>query len=243
MKHIIAAESEIEFQHYYRISQEILPKLKSYLAFLESENAVTHIPGSILWTGYESACYSLSSIPLPAYTNEFRTVFCPDLTVWKHLYLQQIDGQEMPDVRSYYENSLSLHHLLQILGHEFVHHSDFFIDEVYEKSRWFEEGMCEYISRKYFLTDDEFQAEMQINRLLVKQFSGNYPIGVMEHFTADTYAHHIPAIFFEYWRSFLAVQQIVERFHGDLHEVFRSYHRWAVDGSAQPLSEWFSVSI
>ncbi len=31
---------------------------------------------------------------------------------------------------------------------------------------WFEEGMAEYISRRYFLTDEEYAAEKETNRIL-----------------------------------------------------------------------------
>lgn len=52
-----------------------------------------------------------------------------------------------------------MHNVLQILGHEMAHHSDLFLDETYETEMWFEEGMAEYISRRYFLTYEEYAAE------------------------------------------------------------------------------------
>lgn len=59
-----------------------------------------------------------------------------------------------------------MHNVLQILGHEMAHHSDLFLDETYETEMWFEEGMAEYISRRYFLTDEEYAAEKETNRIL-----------------------------------------------------------------------------
>ena len=56
-----------------------------------------------------------------------------------------------------------------------------------------------------------------------------------------TYQEDYAAIFFQYWRSFLAVLEIVERFGGDVQAVFRSYHRWDRCGREKTLEEWFAV--
>ena len=243
MKHLILAETETEFHHYHTLSRELYPKIEAFLAFLQSNYAVLSYPNTILWTSVETATRSISTIPLPSYTNEFRTVFCPDPDVWQEIYLQQFIHTNLPEVSQYYKAKLTNNHILQILGHEFVHHSNLFIDDAYEKARWFEEGMCEYISRKYFLTDREFLEQAQINRILTDHFRQANPVGSLESFTANTYNNSIAAIFFEYWRSFLAVQQIIYDFHGNIPAVFHSYHIWHQQGAVQPLSEWFHIVI
>lgn len=243
MDHIIAAQTEAEFRRYHAVSQNIQSKLESFIIYLETEYAVTSLPNAIVWTSREIATHSISNIPLPGYTNEFRTVFCPDLDTWREIYLHQLDDAENEDVRRYYEARLTENHILQILGHEFVHHSDLFIDEAYDKARWFEEGMCEYISRKYVLTEAEFAEAVHTQTLLVQQFQNIHGSHPLESFDASTYTADYAAIFHEYWRSFLAVSQIVDRFHGDIHAVFSSYHEWYHQGCTQSLSEWFQISI
>ena len=242
MDHIIAAQTEAEFQHYHTIAQSMQPELEPFLSYLKAEYAVTVLPNAIVWTSPDIATHSISSIPIPAYTNEFRTIFCPDIDIWREIYLHQLDDTENEEVRRYYQTELTPRHILQILGHEFVHHSDLFIDEAYDTARWFEEGMCEYISRKYFLSDEHFKEEARINELLVEQQSKHRKLP-LEEFSSATYTGDYAAIFREYWRSFLAVQQIVTRFQGDVYKVFAFYREWYQQGCTQNLSEWFQISV
>lgn len=243
MKHIFAVQFREELQKYQGFAKDIQPKLEGYLAFLKEHYAVNSLPRAIVWTDTETATQLISNIPIPAYTNDYRTVFCPDLESWRSIYLRQLNGHENTEVRKYYETALGENHVLQILGHEFVHHSELFLDNAYESSIWFEEGMCEYISRKYFLTDNEFEEAAWINALLVELYQQRYGNHALEAFGAATYEEDYASIFFAYWRSFLAVQKIVERFGGDVLEVFREYHRWHHSGSEKTLLEWFDMDI
>lgn len=99
--------------------------------------------------------------------------------------------------------------------------------------------MCEYISRKFFLTEEEFREEAKINALLAEQFRSKYGNHPLEDFGRETYQNDYASIFFEYWRSFLAVQQIIRNHNGDISAVFRSYHRWHSEKSSLPLEQWF----
>jgi len=243
MEHIIAAQSEPEFRHYHSLSLEMIPHLMPFLEFLTKEYSVTKFPNAILWTSSDIASHTLSSIPLPAYTDEFRVVFCPDIHVWRNLYLKQFQAGTLSGTERYYQTCLSQNHILQILGHEFVHHSELFIDDAYESSAWFEEGMCEYISRKFFLTDTEFRESIRINRVLAEHYRKNNSGSPPCAFSVDTYQGSIAAIFHEYWRSFLAVWKIVDDFHGNIPAVFHSYHEWYKTDRTQPLSEWFHISL
>lgn len=181
----------------------------------------------------------MSDIPIPAYTDQYRTVFCPDQWVWRQLYLQQLEGWDDPLVRNYYETALSQNHILQILGHEFVHHSDLFLDEVYEQSRWFEEGMCEYISRRFFLTEAEFERAALVQQRLVTRWEEKHGKQPMESFDDSTYRSSYGAIFYEYWRSFLAVNALVDKASGNVWAVFRKYHDWYQNDCPVPLVNWF----
>lgn len=243
MKHIFAVQEQAELLAYQAFLSKHQAKLTQYLAFLKETYAVTELPRAVVWADMETATHLISDLPVPAYTNEYRTVFCPELDTWRNLYLCQLDSLNSSEIREYYESELCENHILQILGHEFVHHSDWFLDDFEEEQDcgiWFEEGMCEYISRKYFLTDSEFNQEARINALLVEQLTDRYGTHSLEDFGAAAYQGDYASIFFEYWRSFLAVQRIVDRCDGDIPAVFRSYHAWHRKGRQEPLSQWFS---
>lgn len=240
MDYVYAVTTAEEFTAYQSYADNIHSKLRSYLFFLEKEYHVHQLPKCIVFAGAETASHRISTIPLPGYTNEHRTVFCPDASVWKTIYLKQLEGAEPPEIRRYYE-TLGENNILQILGHEFVHHSDLFIDEAYERARWFEEGMCEYISRKYFLTDTEFAAEARINAALVTRYEEHFGKQALEEFSADTYSGSYEDIFFFYWKSFLAVNRIISEHNGDILAVFRSYSDWFNSSTLLLLTEWFKV--
>lgn len=241
MDFLYAVMNPEELQKFRTFSDQIQIRLQSYLDILEDRYRVTDLPGCIVLASAKTATERISNIPLPAYTNELRTVFCPELPAWCAFYLQQLDGSELPEVRHYYETMLTENHILQILGHEFVHHSELFLDEAYESARWFEEGMCEYISRRFFLTEEQFQEEARINDLLVEAYDrkwGNHPL---EGFCADTYEGSYASIFHFYWISFLAVNRIIQHYNDDIMAVFQAYHRWFESGMSCPLSEWFHI--
>lgn len=244
MKHIYAVKDHNELHFLQNFVQSIEPRLSVFLDHLQKTYAVTDLPRCILWTDSETATHLISDIPLPAYTNDYRTVFCPDIKVWQNIYLRQLDNASLPTVRDYYENKLTQNHILQILGHEFVHHSHLFLDDFdcdHECGIWFEEGLCEYISRKFFLTEQEFLEASKINALLVNSFCKKYGTHPLDDFGRSTYKNDYASIFFEYWRSYLAVESLVNAHNGDIHALFRSYHVWSNSHSPLPLTQWFGI--
>ena len=70
--------------------------------------------------------------------------------------------------------------------------------------------MVEYISRKYFLTEEEFQAEKICNQSLVELFQKKYGWHSLNDFGSSTYDKNYASIFYEYWRSFLTIDKLVE---------------------------------
>ena len=167
----------------------------------------------------------------------------PELTVWKDVYLLQLENYETSHqtraIESHYQ-SLSENSLLQIVGHELAHWSEHFSDDFdgYGAYIWFEEGMVEYISRKYFFTDEEFRAEKACNQSLVKLFQKKHGWHSLNDFGTSTYQGNYASIFYEYWRSFLTVDKLVENL-GSVQTVFDSYHRWANTDKTLPLLDWF----
>ena len=240
MNYLYLATSADELHLYQTFAKRNRSRMEGFLNYLIETFAVTELPNAVVLTSGYTATKQISNIPLPAYTNEFRTIFCPDMNVWRNLYLQQLKCHDDPEIRNYYNTSLTENHILQILGHEYVHHSDLFIDESYEKARWFEEGMCEYISRKWFLTEKEFEKELRINELLAALYEERHGVQSPEHFTRDIYGGTLEDIFFFYWKSFLTVYAVVQRM-GNPDAVFREYHRWFREASDVPLSSWFQI--
>ena len=218
-------------------------KLQDYLAFLKDEFAVYDLPQAIIWSDFDSATQIIREIPVPAYTNDKRMVMTPELPVWKDLYLLQLENYETSHqtraIESHYK-SLSGNSLLQIVGHELAHWSEHFLDDFdgYGAYIWFEEGMAEYISRKYFFTDEEFRAEKAYNQSLVKLFQKKHGWHSLNDFGTSTYQGNYAGIFYEYWRSFLTVDKLVENL-GSVQAVFNSYHRWENTDRTLPLLDWF----
>ncbi|RSI28861.1 elongation factor Tu [Streptococcus sanguinis] len=218
-------------------------KLQGYLAFLKDEFAVYDLPQAIIWSDFDSATQIIREIPVPAYTNDRRMVMTPELPVWKDLYLLQLENYESSHqtqaIANHYQ-SLSEKSLLQIVGHELAHWSEHFLDDFdgYGAYIWFEEGMVEYISRKYFFTDEEFQTEKAYNQSLVEHFQKKHGWHSLNDFGTSTYQGNYASIFYEYWRSFLTVDKLVENL-GSVQAVFNSYHRWANTDKTLTLLDWF----
>ena len=254
MKHIYAVETSEELTKYQEFVREIETQLKEYMNFLKTEYEVYDLPRTIVWTSSEVATKLISDIPVPAYTNEYRIVMTSDIETWRTIYLSQLDDlnekseieEAVNDIRNYYLNALSQNHVMQILGHELAHHSELFLEDFnsdYSDGIWFEEGMVEYISRRYFLSEKEFEAEAKINQQLVDLLKERYGNHSLEQFGKATYEGDYASIFFEYWRSFLAIKQIVEDYDGDVRAVFEAYHKWNEENNGQTLVEWFDVEI
>ena len=244
MEHIYAVSTGAELERYQNFVSQIQPALAQYLAYLQTEFQADDLPRAIVWTNGNIATHLISDIPVPAYTNDYRIVMTPDLDTWRSIYLKQLDGvpaDSAGEIRSYYETGLNRCHILQILGHELAHHSSFFIDEAFDSGEgvWFEEGMAEYISRLWFLTDEEFQREKSINRLLVSLYQGSQ--SSLNDFGASTYRESYAGIFRAYWKSFLAVDQIIEIHGGDIHRVFAGYRKWYESCREQSLASWFGL--
>lgn len=250
MENIYAVKTNDELTEYQDFVKQIQPRLMAYIDFLKSEYAVSEFPNSIVWTSHGIATRLISNIPIPAYTNDYRIVITPTIDAWRSIYLAQLSNIEQhercEELQEYYCRELSTNHILQILGHELAHHIPLFLDDLeasLSDGIWFEEGMVEYISRQYFLTPEEFNREHEINFTLVNTLKHKYGKHSLDKFGAATYAGDYASIFFEYWRSYLAIHTIVDNHHGDIHKVFTSYHDWHSRRKEISLLDWFGVEI
>lgn len=217
-------------------------QLQDYISFLKKHYQVLDLPQAILWADYTSATELVRQISVPAYTNDTRMVMTLEKEVWQTIYLRQLedypDSSDVQFIRQHYHH-LSERSILQIIGHELAHWSELFLDdfEDYDRYIWFEEGMVEYISRDYFLTPEEFEGEKEVNKLLVKLFKEKHGWHSLNEFGQSTYDGDYASIFYEYWRSFLTVNQLVENL-GSVETVFQVYQRWAETDKRKPLLNW-----
>ena len=247
MEHVFAVKNQEELARYQDFLGDVRPRLEEYVWFLQEEYRAEELPRCIVWSNPDIAARLVSDIPVPAYTNEFRVMFAPDPEAWRAVYLRQLDGlpecEAVRGLRDYYGNRLSRNHVLQILGHELAHHSALFLDdfETYPSpSTWFEEGMAEFISRKWFLSEDEFGGEERVNRLLVDLLSERYGGHPLEDFGAHLKTGDHAGLFFDYWRAFLAVSRAVD-LCGGVQEAFRECGQWSRSGTNKTLAEWFGI--
>lgn len=225
MEFIFAAQNDAEFNSFQTFAKQYEGVLSEYIGLLKSKYMVQSLPRCIVLTGAKTATELISDIPVPAYTNDYRIIFTPELEAWRNIYLRQLDSYEdsavVREIRSYYNEKLNDHHLLQIIGHELTHHSEMFSDEAYENGgAWFEEGLVEYISRKYFLSPSEFEDEVRINKKLVELYEKTHAQRSITQFgDMKDYA----AIYYDYWRAFLKVMEAVDRCGGDELSVLQRY--------------------
>lgn len=244
-RNIYAVENQAQLAAYQSLAERLSPAIDAYLSHLQERYEVCELPGAVVWTGKEIATSLLSNIPVPAYTNEFRIVFCPEKDVWREIYRTQWDGGTVDnDISSYYDR-LTERNVLQILGHELAHHSPLFADGYQAPGcgPWFEEGMVEYISRRYFLRSEEFTQEARVNRLLVARYEAVHGRQPLERFTEGIYQQGLDTVFYWYWRSYLAVAALIEQAGGDEMAVFRAYQAWREENAPEPLSAWLSRRI
>ena len=238
---LVTDETQLKDYEYFVASHQNI--LQNYITYLQDQFQVEELPQAIIWSDKEAATSFIRECPIPAYTNDVRMVMTPDLEVWKDIYLKQIENYSTEDTQEIvaHYHSLSDNHLLQIIGHELAHQSERFLDYE-EETMWFEEGMVEYISRRYFLTDEEFMREKQINQQLVHLFQTKNDDLPLSQFGQATSERDYASIFYEYWRSFLTIDLLVERF-GTVEDVFFSYHTWNNQGRPVDLLTWFQLEI
>lgn len=244
MKQIFAFETKEAYEKYQGITDRFGKYLKEYQFILEKHFELKDLPKGIVWTSEELATNVFATIPIPAYTNKDIIYFSPDLSNWRELFIKQLEGKEDLEIKKFYEN-MSEKQLFTIVGHELTHHSDLFVDEFdddREDSIWFEEGMCDYISRKYILNQEEFDQITTIEMKLISLFKNKYGKHSLDEFGNASYQGSLTSIMYDYWRSFLAVKYLVEeKFNQDIQQVFNEYHNWDNKGRNKPLIAYFQM--
>ncbi|RDW18203.1 hypothetical protein CWR48_11490 [Oceanobacillus arenosus] len=244
MKQIYAFEQKEDFIKYEEIIEQFSNKLKNYQKILEEQYELKDLPKGVVWTTPELATTTFSNIQIPAYTNKDLIYISPDVTSWRKLFLQQLEGKQLPNVQHFYEH-YSENEVFIILAHELTHHSDLFLDEFDDRREdgiWFEEGMCFYLPRKLLLSEEEFAEITAVEMELVNAFKDKYGNHSLEDFGSNSYVGSLSSIMFDYWRSYLAVKHLVEvRANNNVMSVFEQYRKWDQEGRIVPLLDYFEV--
>ncbi|WP_102027775.1 hypothetical protein [Salirhabdus sp. Marseille-P4669] len=243
MKQIYAFETKEEYEKYQNLIERFNERIKEYQLILEKNFELKNLPKAIVWTSEELATTVFSNIPIPAFTNKDIIYFSPDLSKWRSLFIKQLDGIKNDKIEKFYAN-MSENQLFTIVGHEITHHSELFVDEFddeREDSIWFEEGMCDYLSRKFILSEREFNEIANVEIELVDLFKDKYGSHSLDDFGNASYQGSLTSIMFDYWRSFLTVKYLVEEKAYDIGHIFKEYHIWHNEGRKKSLTEFFEV--
>lgn len=245
MRHVYAFEKPLEAP--LHDIEWLKQQLEPFQQWLRSDFAVCDMPKGFIWTTWELATnFFRDEKPLAAYTSEDFIYLSPELDEWKGFYAKAFADSPEP-IRTYFK-TITLNEILTIAGHELVHHSDFFVDDFsgdYEHSIWFEEGMCDYIARKHLLGRAQFDERLAIDQAIVEHYTPQFGTQAIDDFGQATYARqNLTEIFYEYCRSFITVQQLVDvRYKGDITEVFRIYKDWHTNGRQTSLASCFTTEV
>ncbi len=245
MKHIYAFEQPDEGQEYKERIEGFQDRLSEFQQLLEMKFELNDIPKGYVWTSEDLATSFFSNLPIPAFTRKDLVYITPDLDAWRNFFLKVYSDIKDESVIHYYQH-LNEDIILTIAGHELVHHLDLFVDEFEEEhleSIWFEEGMCDYLSRRYLLSNAAFEEISSVELAAVNYYKAQFGNTSIDEFGTSTYEKPITNIMFEYKRSFLTIKFLVEeRAGGDPLVLFSEYHNWHDQGRKKPLADYFQVN-
>lgn len=241
---IFAFEGTEEAEKYKPLINEILIRIEDYVKLLEKDYKLIDYPKAVVWTTSQIATTVFSTVPIPAYTNDRFICITPDMNTWKKIYRDINKEIHNKKISNYYEN-ISTSFLLAMLGHEFTHHLDLFLDGFDDERYsgiWFEEGMCHYLSRKYLLKEEEFELISQVEWEYIMYYKNIFKLNSIEEFGAESYSNSMTKIMCDYYRSFHAIKKLVEEVgKGDPKIVFDLYQIWDKEGRKTSLSEYFKI--
>ncbi|MEW4353906.1 hypothetical protein AB1I63_03260 [Streptococcus pneumoniae] len=241
MRQIYAYEADNDRLHIQPVTDELFKQGALYREYLAIHFALKEPADFVVWTKASFASHIFGNHDLPAYNNGTRIIMCPDKKEWEDLLSKAFAPYEMPQSLVDYYRNLPDYQMTQIFLHEITHDSDLFGSE-YGEARddlWFEEGMCEYLSYRYILTDEEL---LEIRTLLQTQVDFFNPIfgGFhVEKFSEETYKDgNLAYLYTFYVHAFLTVCDLVDQF-GSVEQVFEVYQDWWQNSETTSLFDWF----
>lgn len=215
MKQIFAFEDLDQAEPYSSLATAMVCQLTEYQHLLEQHYALNESPKAVIWTPATLATTVFSSVPIPAFTQREFIYMSPIVPEWKDLFFRQLDKRDL--------------------------FREDFEDGNWDEEIWFEEGMCFYLPRKLPLTEDEFDEISAVEKNLVKEFKDTYGNHSLSAFGKSSYTGNLTSIMYDYWRSYLAVKELVAREDGDVLQVFKKYHECHDNGKKGSLLEFFDL--
>lgn len=251
MKQIFAFESIEEYRDNADSIAILNNKFTQYKQRLINEFELKELPKTIVWTTSKNAMTVFSKKSVPAYTNKDTIFVAPNVEDWKEFYLSLLENERLPSsdvmrhIKQYFQ-SITIDDVFCVLAHELTHHIDLFLDEFEDErtdSIWFEEGMCEYLSQKLTLSEQQYNELRKVDHLMIEIFKPKYGDFSLDEFGTSSYNQiSTAAIMLNYWRSAAAIHYLVEHCHsGDVMKVFKLYHEWHEKGRETSLTEFFGV--
>lgn len=131
---VFAFEKTGQAEKYKNTIDNVLVKIESYLKILEQEYNLIDYPRAIVWTSKKLATTVFSNVSIPAYTNERFICISPEISTWKKIYKDLHKCVDNKNVVNYH-NNITASLIAQLLGHEFTHHIDLFLDD-FEDDRY-----------------------------------------------------------------------------------------------------------
>ena len=249
---IFAFKTKVEYERYEADINYLVEKFQQYELFLKENFKLIHIPKSIVWTSSELATTVFSNHPVPAFTNQHTIYMTPSVEEWRTFYLHQLEDEMLPkeaeieELKQYFE-SITNDDVFCILAHELTHHIELFPDEFDEDRTdgiWFEEGMCEYLSQKFTLTQERYDKLRAIDKKMIALLKPKYGQFSIDQFEMSSYEQNsLASIMLNYWRSAAAIHHLVEeRYAGNVKHVFDLYHEWYINGRKEKLTDYFGVN-
>src|SRR5574344_1479982 len=107
MKYIYSVDNIGEFKCYQNFIKEKSKILQDYINYLKSNYKVYELPKYLLLSNIEIATNALSDISIPAYTNDIRIVFTPEIDIWREIYKRQLinygNDEQINEIKTYYK--------------------------------------------------------------------------------------------------------------------------------------------
>lgn len=238
MKYAVSVTETAQAKSIETAGKSLLDHLSEYAKSLEKVTTFEY-PRGVVFHDLQSATELYSTIPIPAYTSRDLIHIDPRVETWKAIFLSTATHSTAVE----YYNNLDTTDVAAIIAHELTHHSEFFHDD-FEGDRenmWFEEGMCEYLSKKFMLSEAKFQAIQQAEDQLIDDYKKTYGEYTLDQFGESGYrgsqSEAFSAAFYDYWRSSKTVTRLVqEHFCGDVQALIACYEKWEQN---EPLHEYF----
>lgn len=245
IKNIYAFETKEEYHQVEKTISNLKNQIVNYQKILEDKYFLLEPPKAIVWTSSFAAKNIFSNTWTMAYTRQDSIFISVNKVDWLEVFHEQLDGNNITEIDDYYTNNIDLQ-LRELVCHELTHHIDLFpgdFDDYELFDMWFEEGMAFYLPRKYLLSDEEFKDIYHVEKKLFQVLNSKYGNHSILEFGKGEIEKSIPSMMFDYWRSFLLVNYLIENKFVDDMDFFEQYNKFFPKRREVSFEEYFGVNF